>query len=270
MAFRYALPRGDRTSKLAENNTLRSAVHRWQIRTRGSRCSRERAALPAATRSRRCSARPRSAACSPSRAVRSGASTRDLANRIVQFERLEAQLKGASCDVALCCLGTTRRRAGSPQAFRAVDVDCVLSFARAAKAAGARRFVVMSSVGANPESRNFYLRTKGEMEQQAAALGFESLDILQPSLLLGWRGETRPLELAATALMPLLNPLLRGNTCPYRAISARVVGAALLGATRSGRRGVQRYDWEGLQALARLGAARARTPAQPKAPARAR
>jgi uncharacterized protein YbjT (DUF2867 family) len=193
-----------------------------------------------------------------------------LANRIVQFERLEAQLKGASCDVALCCLGTTRRRAGSPQAFRAVDVDCVLSFARAAQAAGARRFVVMSSVGANPESRNFYLRTKGEMEQQAAALGFESLDILQPSLLLGWRGETRPLELAATALMPLLNPFLRGNYLPYRAISARVVGAALLGATRSGRRGVQRYDWEGLRSLARLGAARARTPAQPKAPVRAR
>ena len=193
-----------------------------------------------------------------------------LANRIVQFERLEAQLKGASCDVALCCLGTTRRRAGSPQAFRAVDVDCVLSFARAAQAAGARRFVVVSSVGANPASRNFYLRTKGEMEQQVAALGFESLDILQPSLLLGWRGETRPLELAATALLPLLNPFLRGNYLPYRAISARVVGAALLGATRSGRRGVQRYDWEGLQSLARLGAARARTPAQPKASVRAR
>jgi uncharacterized protein YbjT (DUF2867 family) len=194
-----------------------------------------------------------------------------LANRIVQqFERLEAQLKGASCDVALCCLGTTRRRAGSPQAFRAVDVDCVLSFARAAKAAGARRFVVISSVGADPESRNFYLRTKGEMEQQAAALGFESLDILQPSLLLGWRGEMRPLELAATALMPLLNPLLVGNYVPYRAISARVVGQALLGAIRSGRRGVQRYDWEGLRALARLGAPRPRTPAQSKAPARAR
>ena len=193
-----------------------------------------------------------------------------LANRIVQFERLEAQLKGVSCDVALCCLGTTRRRAGSPQAFRAVDVDSVLSFARAAKAAGARRFVVMSSVGANPESGNFYLRTKGEMEQQAAAVGFESLDILQPSLLLGWRGEMRPLELAATALMPLLNPILRGKYLPYRAISARVVGAALLGATRTGRRGLQRYDWEGLQALARLGATRPRTPAQPKAPARAR
>ena len=193
-----------------------------------------------------------------------------LANRIVQFDRLEAQLKGVSCDVGLCCLGTTRRQAGSPEAFRAVDVDAVLSFARAAKAAGARRFVVISSVAANPAVRNFYLRTKGEMEQQLVAVGFESLDILQPSLLLGWRGELRPLELAAIAVMPVLNPLLRGKYLPYRAISARTVGAAMLGATRSGRRGVQRYDWEGLQALARLGAARPRAPAQPKTPARSR
>jgi uncharacterized protein YbjT (DUF2867 family) len=193
-----------------------------------------------------------------------------LANRIVQFERLEAQLKGVSCDVALCCLGTTRRQAGSQEAFRAVDVDCVLSFARVAKAASAGRFVVISSVGADPAARNFYLRTKGEMEGELEAVGFESLDILRPSLLLGWRGEMRSLELAATALMPLLNPLLRGRYVPYRAVSARTVGAAMLGATRSGRRGVQRYDWEGLQGLARLGAARPRTPAEPKAPAGAR
>jgi uncharacterized protein YbjT (DUF2867 family) len=193
-----------------------------------------------------------------------------LANRIVQFDRLEAQLKGVSCDVALCCLGTTRRRAGSAEGFRAVDIDCVLRFARAAKAASASRLVVMSSVGANPVARNFYLRTKGEMEQQLEAVGFASLDILQPSVLLGWRGEMRPLELAAAVVMPLLNPLLRGKYLPYRGISARTIGAAMLGATRSGRRGVQRYDWEGLQGLARLGAARPRTPAQPKAPARTR
>src|ERR1700732_3498936 len=76
-----------------------------------------------------------------------------LANRIVQFEHLEAQLKGASCDVALCCLGTTRRQAGSQERFRAVDLECVLAFARAARAANAQRFVVISSVGARSEER---------------------------------------------------------------------------------------------------------------------
>jgi uncharacterized protein YbjT (DUF2867 family) len=193
-----------------------------------------------------------------------------LANRIVQFERLEAQLKGMSCNVALCCLGTTRRRAGSQRAFRAVDVDAVLAFARAAQAAGARRFVVISSVGADPASRNFYLRTKGEMESQLEEMRFESLDILQPSILLGWRREMRPLELIAATLMPLANPLLGGNYMPYRGIAASAVAAAMLGAIRSGRRGVQRYTWEGIRALARVGGPRGSGSAQPKAPAGAR
>jgi len=193
-----------------------------------------------------------------------------LANRIVQFERLETQLRGATCHMALCCLGTTLRKAGSQERFRAVDVGCVLAFARAAKAAGARRFVVISSVGADPDSRNFYLRTKGDMEQELEAVGFESLDILQPSMLLSRRGEMRPLELLACALMPLVNPLLRGNYLPYRGISARTVGAAMLGATRSGRRGVQRYTYEGIMALSRVSAPRARPLTPAKAPAGAK
>jgi uncharacterized protein YbjT (DUF2867 family) len=156
------------------------------------------------------------------------------------------------CDVALCCLGTTIRQAGSQEHFRAVDLDCVLTFARVAKAANAQRFVVMSSVGADPQARNFYLRTKGEMEEQLAALGFAALDILQPSVLLAWRAEMRPLELAARLLMPLVNPLLLGRYAAWRGIPARTVAAAMLGATRSGRRGLQRYTWTGIEALARL------------------
>jgi len=190
-----------------------------------------------------------------------------LANRIVQFQRLESQLQGTRADAAFCCLGTTIRQAGSRDAFREVDVDTVLSFARAAKACGARRFVVMSSVGADPRSRNFYLRTKGEMEQELEELGFESLDILQPSLLLGWRTDMHPLGLAAWVLVPLMNPLLLGRYRIYRGLSARTVAAAMLGALRSGRRGVQRYTWDGIEALSRLGT-RARTAAAP-APAAA-
>jgi len=190
-----------------------------------------------------------------------------LANRIVQFERIESQLKGAVCEAALCCLGTTLRKAGSQQRFRAVDVDGVLAFARAAKAANARRFVVMSSVGADPNSRNFYLRTKGDMEEELEGVGFESLDILQPSMLLAWRAEMRPLEFVASALMPLAAPMLRGKYAPYRGISARIVAAAMLGATRSGRRGVQRYTYDGIQALARLTSPRTRPLAAAKAPA---
>ena len=193
-----------------------------------------------------------------------------LANRIVQFERLEAQLKGTSCDVALCCLGTTLRAAGSFERYRAVDVDGVLAFARAARAAKARRFVVISSVGADPSARYFYLRTKGQMEEGLEGLGFESLDILQPGLLIGWRHQMRPLELLAIAFMPLVNPLLRGKYLLYRGIPARTVGAAMLGATRSGRRGVQRYTYEGIEALARINPPRPGSFAPAKAPAGAR
>jgi len=128
----------------------------------------------------------------------------------------------------------------------------VLAFARTAKAAQAQRFVVVSSAAADPKSKNFYLRTKGEMEQALAGVGFVSLDILQPSLLLGWRGEIRPLELAAIAVMPLVNPFLNGKREPLRGIPARTVAAAMVGVTRSGRRGVQRYTYSAIQALSRI------------------
>src|SRR6202011_2476723 len=173
-----------------------------------------------------------------------------LANRIVQFEQIESQLKGLMCHVALCCLGTTIRQAGSEQAFR--QADAVLAFARTAKAAQAQRFVVVSSAGADPKSKNFYLRTKGEMEQALMGIGFPSLDILQPSALMGWRGEVRPLEIAATAIMPLVNPFLTGKREPFRGIPARTVAAAMVGVARSGRRGVQRYTYSGIQSLSRI------------------
>ena len=102
------------------------------------------------------------------------------------------------------------------------------------------------------------------------AVGFASLDILQPSVLLAWRAEMRPLELGAQLLMPLVNPLLLGRYAAWRGIAARTVAAAMLGAMRSGRRGVQRYTWTGIEALARLTARTRVAPAPPRSSARAR
>jgi uncharacterized protein YbjT (DUF2867 family) len=179
-----------------------------------------------------------------------------LANRIVQFDQMESQLKNITCNVAMCALGTTIRQAGSQEAFRRVDVDAVLAFARVAKAAQAQRFVVVSSAGADPRSKNFYFRTKGEMEQALIGVGFPNLDILQPSVLLGLRREFRPLELAAILFMPLVNPFLMGKREPLRAISARTVAEAMVGAARSSRRGVQRHTYSTIQALSRIKANR--------------
>jgi uncharacterized protein YbjT (DUF2867 family) len=178
-----------------------------------------------------------------------------LANRVVIFERMADQLKGLVAQDAFCCIGTTIADAGSQEAFRAADVDAVLLFARAARAAQATRFVVVSSVGANSQSKKFYLRTKGEMEEAVTDLGFTSVDILQPSLLLGARKELRFLEIAGQVFAPIINPLLTGTREAYRAVPAETVAKAMLGAARRGTRGVYRYTFGGIRQLSELRAA---------------
>jgi uncharacterized protein YbjT (DUF2867 family) len=174
-----------------------------------------------------------------------------LANRVVRFDAdLGAQLTGTSCQDAFCCLGTTQRQAGSPEAFRAVDYELVLQVARAALVAGAERFVLVSAVGASESSRNFYLRVKGETERALAALAFRALDFMQPSMLFGTRRDLRPLEMLAQGLLWTLNPLLLGGAARFRGIAADTVAAAMLGAARSGRRGVNRYTYREMRSLA--------------------
>src|SRR5262249_62336295 len=90
-----------------------------------------------------------------------------------------------------CALGTTIRKAGSEAAFRKVDLEMPLRAAQEALKAGAEQFVVVSSVGADPNSKNFYLRTKGELEAELAKLPFGAIHILRPSLLIGRRQEFR-------------------------------------------------------------------------------
>ena len=174
-----------------------------------------------------------------------------LANRVVRFEAsLQAQLKGLQCQDAFCCLGTTMREAGSQAAFRAVDHDLVLEFAQLALNCGVERMVVVSALGANAASKNFYLRVKGEMEKELERLRFRALDILEPSLLLGPRRELRVLELSAQLAMPLLNPLMLGSWARFRAIPAATVAAAMCGVAHSGRRGTYRYTYEGIRGFA--------------------
>jgi uncharacterized protein YbjT (DUF2867 family) len=174
-----------------------------------------------------------------------------FANRVLRFDApLESQLKGLAVQDAFCCLGTTLRAAGSQAAFRAVDHDLVLAFARAAKAAGAERLVVVSSVGADAASNHFYLRVKGETERDLEALRLRSLDILQPSLLLGMRAEWRAVELSLQIVGWTLGPLLMGGWSRYRPIEAAMVAAAMRGAARAARLGVTRYAYPALRRLA--------------------
>ncbi len=134
-----------------------------------------------------------------------------------------------AADWAFCALGTTIKTAGSQAAFRAVDVDAVLAFAAAARAAGASRFGLVSAMGADARSSVFYNRCKGEVEQALAAQGWPRLVIARPSLLLGERttlGQpARPAEALAQRLIPAVGWLIPRALRP---IQANAVAAALL------------------------------------------
>lgn len=154
-------------------------------------------------------------------------------------------------DAVVSALGTTMRAAGSQAAFRAVDLDAVAAFAAAARRAGARHMVTVSSVGADPASSNFYLRTKGEMEQALEALGFDRLDIFRPGLLRGERGADRRLgERVGILLSPAVNLLLRGRLDRYAAIDADVVAAAAAAALAQAEPGLFRHDNRSIRRLA--------------------
>jgi uncharacterized protein YbjT (DUF2867 family) len=124
----------------------------------------------------------------------------------------------AAPDCAFCCLGTTIKKAGSQEAFRAVDQDAVVAFAKAAKAKGAKVFVHVSSLGADAHARSFYSLVKGQTEAALEALGFESVYALRPSLLDGERAESRPLERVGLAFARALAPVL-GKYRPTAAVA---------------------------------------------------
>ncbi|SEM95215.1 Uncharacterized conserved protein YbjT, contains NAD(P)-binding and DUF2867 domains [Pseudomonas sp. ok272] len=119
------------------------------------------------------------------------------------------QLSGR-VDIAYCCLGTTIKQAGSEQAFRAVDLDMVVAFAKRARELGARHLIVISAIGADPKSSVFYNRVKGEMEQALRAQDWPQLTICRPSLLLGDRLEPRLGEQLAGPLSKLIPGKYRG------------------------------------------------------------
>jgi len=155
----------------------------------------------------------------------------------VDFERLD-ELVLPEADDAFCCLGTTRRAAGSAAAFRRVDLDYVVAFARLAKRAGARRFLVVSSVGASARSPLLYSRTKGECEAAIRAVGFTTVVILRPSFLVGDRAEGRSGETVALAAARLIGPLLVGPLRRYAPVDATAVARALVRAAATAPAGV--------------------------------
>jgi uncharacterized protein YbjT (DUF2867 family) len=114
-----------------------------------------------------------------------------VSEHIIDFDKLEATPDTFKVDQVFCALGTTIRKAGTQEAFRRVDFDYPLMIARLALDQGARHFLLVSALGANISSRVFYNRVKGELEEAIIKLGYRSVTIARPSLLLGERSEFR-------------------------------------------------------------------------------
>lgn len=121
-------------------------------------------------------------------------------------------------DYLFCCLGTTIKQAGSKENFRKIDLHLVEEIAKMARQNHVPSFTVISSIGASASSRNFYLRTKGQMEQSIQNLGFKDLHIMRPSMLLGMRPNSRPLEDAGKVLIKLMTPLMIGKLKKYKPV----------------------------------------------------
>jgi len=155
------------------------------------------------------------------RALASGLKHEKLREVVVDFARLgdvKAQLHG---DHVFCALGTTIRKAGSQQRFRAVDYEYPLKLAELTLENGARHFSAVSALGASRSSPFFYSRVKGETEEKLRQMGWPSLAILRPSVIAGERAESRPLE-------RLSEHLLRFAPATWRPVAARDIAAAMI------------------------------------------
>lgn len=151
-----------------------------------------------------------------------------LANPTSDFEHLGSLGEQLKADDVFCCLGTTTKKAGGKAGLERVDYHMVLDLARSARTAGSGQFLVVSAVGASLRSPAFYSRVKARMERSVAETGYSAVHILRPSLLLGERNESRPVEDVAQMLAPLLNPLFPDKLLMYRPVQADDVASAML------------------------------------------
>jgi len=176
-----------------------------------------------------------------------------FAQVVVDFDRLQEHAQQLVADDVYVALGTTIKAAGSQDAFRRVDHDYPLEIARIAVRQGVQRFLMVSALGADAQSRVFYNRVKGEVETDIRAIGLPKVWFFRPSLLVGDRAESRPGERIGIAMGKVIAPLMLGGLRRYRPISVDTVAAAMVyAATRAVPPGVvESEDIARLAALSR-------------------
>jgi uncharacterized protein YbjT (DUF2867 family) len=147
------------------------------------------------------------------------------------------------------CIGSTMAKAGSKEAFLKVDYDIPVNVAHIAQKNGVASCVVVSSLGANANSNNFYLQTKGKMEQAIEELGFQKTIFMRPSLLFGARQEFRLGELIGKFMMKVLGPIFLGPFKKYRGIHSQIVAKAMLKVSLQEITGVKKFESNEIEML---------------------
>jgi uncharacterized protein YbjT (DUF2867 family) len=176
-----------------------------------------------------------------------------LFSRLVDFDRL-SQLSGfpRATDI-FCALGTTIAKAGSQSEFHKVDFTFVVETARLAAVSGAKQFLLVSALGADPSSSLFYSRVKGEAEEAVKKLPYAAVHIFRPSFLAGDRGDTRPLERLGVAVLSPLSFAMIGPLRRYRPVDAADVARAMLKVARRSDTGIHVYESERIEEIGRNG-----------------
>ena len=174
-----------------------------------------------------------------------------LEQRVVDMGALDALSDLPHVDDVFCCLGTTIKTAGSQAAFHKVDYDYVVGVARAGLRAGATRFLLVTAIGADPASRIFYSRVKGEVERAVQELPYEAVQIFRPSFLMGDRREARLAERLGVPVARLVAPLLVGPLRRYRPVHAADVARAMVRIAKEDLRGPSVLEYDDIIAAAR-------------------
>ena len=160
-----------------------------------------------------------------------------LKEKIMDFNTIET-LDNTDAQHVFCCLGTTIKKAGSQANFYKTDHDYVISAAKIAARSGAKKFLYISSIGANSKSKNFYLRTKGKVEEDLKTICKDGLFIFRPSMLMGKRSEFRFGEQIGKGFMNVFGFLFFGKLKKYRGIEASAVAEAMIREAKSEKTGI--------------------------------
>jgi uncharacterized protein YbjT (DUF2867 family) len=164
--------------------------------------------------------------------------------KLVNFEDHESvKLAIDGCDAVFCAVGTTQKKVqGDKAAYRKIDYDIPVNAARFCAETQCPHFSLVSSVGANSGSNNFYLQLKGAVEDAVTKFSIPTVSIFRPSILLGKREESRPGEKVGQAVMSFFAFLLVGGWEKYRPVDAVNVARAMVQATKEGEHGVNIYE----------------------------